>query len=137
MQEVERLSESRPLDSRLGVGADRMELSDLTGGLALALGRTASERASRVERLAQEFAERRYQADPLAVSRAILEEMRAAGHEATGKEPVPLTMKRPDSMDGLETARTAVRQPSLLVAQPNPEALDRCQALLEEARRGL
>jgi hypothetical protein len=40
-------------------------------------------------------------------------------------------------MEGLETARGAVRQASLLVAQPNPEALDRCQALLEEARREL
>jgi hypothetical protein len=89
MQEVERLSESRPPDSRAGVGADRVELSDLTGGLVRALGRSASERASRMERLAQEYGEGRYQAHSLAVSRAILDEMRAAGNEAIAKQPGP------------------------------------------------
>jgi hypothetical protein len=56
--------------------------SDLTDQLADALERSVSQRAGRMERLIQEFAEGRYQTDLPAVSEAILEEMQAAGHEA-------------------------------------------------------
>ena len=79
-QEVERRGDSRQIDSRLAGGADRVELSDLTGGLARALQASASERAARVERLGQDVSEGRYRPDPAAVSRAIVAEMRAAGH---------------------------------------------------------
>jgi hypothetical protein len=55
---------------------------DLTDRLADALERSVSERAGRMERLIQEFAEGRYQTDLPAVSKAILREMQATGHEA-------------------------------------------------------
>ena len=55
---------------------------DLTDKLEYALERSVSERAGCVERLIQEFAEGRYQTDLPAVSKAILEEMQVAGHEA-------------------------------------------------------
>ena len=56
--------------------------SDLTDRLAAALERSMSERAGRMEWLIQEFAEGRYQTDLQAVSKAILMEMQATGHEA-------------------------------------------------------
>jgi hypothetical protein len=56
--------------------------SDLTDRLADALERSVSERAGRMERLIQEFAGGRYQTDLPALSKAILEEMQATGHEA-------------------------------------------------------
>jgi hypothetical protein len=57
--------------------------SDLTDRLAAALERSASERAGRLERLVQEFAEGRYQTDLQAIGKAILMEMQATGHEAS------------------------------------------------------
>lgn len=79
-QEIERRGESRQLDSRRTGGADRVELSDLTGGLAHALQVSAAQRTDRVERLGQDVSAGRYRPSPIAVSRAIVAEMRAAGH---------------------------------------------------------
>jgi len=55
---------------------------DLRERLTYALEHNASEAAGRLEQLTQEFAEGRYHTDLPAVSKAILNEMRAAGHEA-------------------------------------------------------
>jgi hypothetical protein len=79
-QEVERRGSSRQLDSRRAGGADRVELSDLTGGLARTLQASATERANRIEQLGRDVSAGRYRPDPAAVSRAIVAEMRAAGH---------------------------------------------------------
>jgi anti-sigma28 factor (negative regulator of flagellin synthesis) len=78
-QEVERLNESRRAESRPAAAADKVELSNLTGGLTRALEAAAQQRASRMEKLAEEYAAGRYQVDAQAVSRAIVAEMRAAG----------------------------------------------------------
>lgn len=78
-QEVERLNESRQAESRPASGHDRVELSRLTGGLARALEVMAKDKASQVERLAQDYASGRYQVDAREVSRAIVAEMRAFG----------------------------------------------------------
>ena len=51
-----------------------MALPELTGGLARALAASSSERASRVQHLAQAVAEGRYQADPLATAHALARE---------------------------------------------------------------
>jgi flagellar biosynthesis anti-sigma factor FlgM len=78
-QEVARPNASGTTASRAGAGADRVELSDLTGTLARAVGADAQARAGRVERLASEYAEGRYRVDSKAVSRALVAEMRASG----------------------------------------------------------
>jgi hypothetical protein len=78
-QEVERLNESRQKDSRPAAAADKVELSDLTGGLTRALDAARQQRVSRMEKLAEDYAAGRYQADVQAVSRALVAEMRAAG----------------------------------------------------------
>lgn len=80
LQELKRPGESWPHEARSGSGADRVELSDLTGGLARALSNGASERASRMEQLGREVERGSYQVDSRALSRAIVAEMRAAGH---------------------------------------------------------
>jgi hypothetical protein len=56
--------------------------SDPTDKFACAVERSVTERAGRLEQLVQEFAEGRYKTDLPAVSKAILKEMRATGHEA-------------------------------------------------------
>ena len=76
---VERASESKAAEGRPAGGADRVELSDLTGDLARALQAAGRERAARVERVAEEYAAGRYQVDARAVSRAIVAEMKAHG----------------------------------------------------------
>jgi anti-sigma28 factor (negative regulator of flagellin synthesis) len=78
-QEVERRADSRQFDSRRAGGADRVELSDLTGGMARTLQASATERANRVEQLGRDVSEGRYRPEPIAVSRAIMAEMRVAG----------------------------------------------------------
>jgi hypothetical protein len=85
-QEVERQRDSRQLESRLAGGADRVELSDLTGGLAHALKASATERAGRVERLQRDVSEGRYRPDPVAVSHSIVAEMLWAGHGRQGSQ---------------------------------------------------
>jgi hypothetical protein len=55
---------------------------NLTDRLAYAIDRSVSERERRIKRLIREYAEGRYQAYSPAVSKFILEEMLAAGHEA-------------------------------------------------------
>lgn len=80
LHELNRPGESSPQEARSGSGADRVELSDLAGGLARALSNGAAERASRMEQLGREVERGTYQVDPRAVSRAIVAEMRAAGH---------------------------------------------------------
>jgi hypothetical protein len=85
LQELRRPGESRPNEARSGSGADRVELSGLTGGLARALSDSASERAGRMEQLDRAVARGSRQADARALGRAILAEMRVAGHnEAPG-----------------------------------------------------
>ncbi|MFB3776045.1 MAG: flagellar biosynthesis anti-sigma factor FlgM [Bryobacteraceae bacterium] len=76
-QEIERLNEPRQAESRSTGGSDRVELSNLTGGLARALEAIAQQKASQVERLAQDYASGRYQVDAREVSRAMVAEMRA------------------------------------------------------------
>ena len=80
LQELTRPGESRSHEARSGSGADRVELSDLTGALARALSSAASERASRMEQLGREVERGSYQVDSRALSRAIVAELRAAGH---------------------------------------------------------
>ncbi len=80
-EELERASASRSAETRLGGNADRVELSHLTGGLARALAEGSRERTSRVQQLTQAVAEGSYQTDPRAMARAILAELRSAGHE--------------------------------------------------------
>ena len=79
-QEVDRQRESKQIDARLTGGTDRVELSGLTGGLAHALQTSATERAGRVEGLTQVVSNGQYRPSPIAISRAIVAEMRAAGH---------------------------------------------------------
>jgi hypothetical protein len=83
LQELKRPGESRPYEARSGSGADRVELSDLTGGLARALSNSASERVGRMEQLDRAVARGSHQADPRALGRAIVAEMRSAGHNGT------------------------------------------------------
>ena len=80
LQELKRPGESRPYEARSGSGADRVELSDLTGGLARALSNSASERVGRMEQLDRAVAGGSHQADPSNLSRSIVAEMRSAGH---------------------------------------------------------
>jgi hypothetical protein len=80
LQELKRPGESRPYEARSGSGADRVELSDLTGGLARALSNSASERVGRMEQLDRAVARGSHRADPQALGRAIVAEMRVAGH---------------------------------------------------------
>jgi anti-sigma28 factor (negative regulator of flagellin synthesis) len=82
-QEVERGTESRWIDSRWKSGADQVDLSDLAGRLSRVLNMSAAERASRVEKLTDQYAQGRYHVDSLAVSRAILAEIREAGRESS------------------------------------------------------
>jgi hypothetical protein len=56
-----------------------VELSALTGEVARALETAARGRAARIEQLAGDYAAGRYQPDPLAVSRAMLQETRVDG----------------------------------------------------------
>ena len=79
-QEVERRADSRQIDSRRAGAADRVELSDLTGGMARTLQASAKEQANRVEQLGRDVSEGRYRPEPIAVSRAIMAGMLAAGH---------------------------------------------------------
>jgi hypothetical protein len=78
-QELDRLNASKQAESRLTGTADRVEISALTGGLARTLEAYEKSRASRVESLAQSYAAGQYQAEPRAVSRAIIAETLAAG----------------------------------------------------------
>jgi anti-sigma28 factor (negative regulator of flagellin synthesis) len=78
-QVVDHRGDSRQVDSRWGGAADRVEISDLTGGLARALQASSAERAGRVEQLQRSVSEGRYRPDSVATSRAIVAEMRAAG----------------------------------------------------------
>ena len=80
-QEIARLAESKVRDTRV-VGADRVELSDLTSGLARALKAGARLREERVERLAADYAAGRHKVDAMAVSKAMVAEMRASGKPA-------------------------------------------------------
>jgi hypothetical protein len=84
LQELKRQGESRPYEVRSGsVGADRVELSDLTGGLAHALRSRASDRVARMEQLSRAAAVGGQRSDPQAISRAMIAEMRSAGHNGT------------------------------------------------------
>ncbi len=76
-EQVERSTGSKPAERGLAGGADRVELSGLTDGLARVLQASCRERAARVERLAVEYAAGRYSVDAKAVSRAIVAEMKA------------------------------------------------------------
>jgi hypothetical protein len=66
------------------VDAGGADLSKPADWLARALGSSASKTAYRAKRLSRQYARGRYKVDPSAVSKAILDEMRAAGHEASG-----------------------------------------------------
>lgn len=76
-QEIERSLEVRNAETRWGLASDRVELSELTGGLARILSVSARDRAARVEQLRQEYAAGRYQVDVEALSRKIAAEIRA------------------------------------------------------------
>ena len=80
LQELTRPGASGPHEARSGSGADRVELSLLAAGLARALSEGASERASRIEQLDRDVERGGYQVDSRALSRAIVAELRAAGH---------------------------------------------------------
>jgi anti-sigma28 factor (negative regulator of flagellin synthesis) len=67
-------------------GADRMASSGLAGRLARALAASSSERASRVQHLAQAVAEGRYQADPRATARALVREAAGAPRDKAREE---------------------------------------------------
>jgi hypothetical protein len=83
LQELKRPGESRPFEARSGSGADLVELSGLTGGLARALSNSASERVGRMEQLSRAGARGGHQADPRDLGRAMVAEMRSAGHNGT------------------------------------------------------
>lgn len=83
LQELKRPGASWLHEAGSGSGADRVELSDLTGALARALSSAASERASRMEHLGREVERGSYQVDSRTLSRAIVAEMQAAGHNET------------------------------------------------------
>jgi anti-sigma28 factor (negative regulator of flagellin synthesis) len=76
-QEVDRSPEARGSETRWGLASDRVELSELTGGLARVLGIEARQRAEQVEQLRQEYAAGRYQVNVAELSRKIAAEMRA------------------------------------------------------------
>ena len=77
--QVDRANEPKLTEGRSAAGADRVEISDLTGDLARALEAAGRERSGRMAQLAQEHAAGSYQVDARAVSRAIVAEMRAEG----------------------------------------------------------
>ncbi|MCC7176142.1 MAG: flagellar biosynthesis anti-sigma factor FlgM [Bryobacterales bacterium] len=83
-QQVGRSHEVKPADIRPAAGADRVELSGLTGDLARALAASGRERAGRIAELAQEYSSGRYHVDARAVSRAIVAEMRALDPKTAG-----------------------------------------------------
>ena len=79
-QEIARQAESKPQQARAASGADRVELSDLTGGMARALRADAHQREVRVGQLTDDYTAGRYQVDAKAVSKAIVAEMRASAN---------------------------------------------------------
>ncbi|MGQ9634498.1 MAG: flagellar biosynthesis anti-sigma factor FlgM [Bryobacteraceae bacterium] len=77
-QEVDRQPEMRSGEPRWGLASDRVELSELTGGLARMLSLAAQQRAEHVERLRQDYAAGRYQVNIAELSRKIAAEMRTS-----------------------------------------------------------
>lgn len=84
-QEIDRQGDLRQAEARWGPGADRVELSELTGGLARLMASAAQERAERVERLRQDYEAGRYRVEIPALSRKIAAEMRASAAQAQAK----------------------------------------------------
>jgi anti-sigma28 factor (negative regulator of flagellin synthesis) len=89
LQEVDRNAELKGTESRWTSRSDQVELSGLAGRLSRALSISAAERMSRVEELSAQYAEGRYEVDSFAVSRAILDEMRAVSGESAGRDQGP------------------------------------------------
>lgn len=86
-QEVDRQLEMRSGEPRWGLASDRVELSELTGGLARMLSLAARQRAERVENLRQDYAAGRYQVNVAELSRKIAVEMRASASQPLAAEP--------------------------------------------------
>jgi len=86
-QEVDRQLEARSGDPRWGLTSDRVELSELTGGLARLLNAAARERAERVESLRQDYAAGRYQVNVAELSRKIAAAMRAGASQPPAAGP--------------------------------------------------
>ncbi len=89
LQEIERAGVSRAQGSGKRAAADRVELSGLAGRISQALDASAAQRAERVEQVSREYAAGHYQVDAAAVSRAMVKEMQAAGHEGASGRAEP------------------------------------------------
>lgn len=72
-------AENRQAATRAALQADRVHLSDLSDRLLKVSSAQSAERAARLERLSAEVQAGRYQADPLKVSRALIEETLKGG----------------------------------------------------------
>jgi flagellar biosynthesis anti-sigma factor FlgM len=66
-------------------GADRAELSGLAGKISAASGRDTANRAANVEQLRTQVSEGRYQPDPAAISRGIVNDAVSGGGAATSR----------------------------------------------------
>lgn len=88
--EVDTGLDARPAGGRGAGGADEVDLSSLVARLSRAISAASMDRTGRIEELANRYAQGRYQVDSLAVGRAILSELRAAGHESLEGDPATL-----------------------------------------------
>jgi len=84
--EVDRGAEPRSREPQ-PAGGDQVELSGLAGRLAQALEAAATQRAARVEQLARQYADGRYQVDAAALSRVLVRQMHAESGQASGGAP--------------------------------------------------
>lgn len=78
--QVDRVPDSRSPETRETGGGDEVELSGLVARLSRAISAGSTDRTARIEELSNRYEQGRYQVDSLAVGRAILSELRAAGH---------------------------------------------------------
>lgn len=86
-QDVDRVPDSRSPGTRETGGGDEVELSGLVARLSRAISAASTDRTARIEELSNRYEQGRYHVDSLAIGRAILSELRAAGHERPDGAP--------------------------------------------------
>jgi anti-sigma28 factor (negative regulator of flagellin synthesis) len=89
-QDIDRAADSRSSGIRGVGGGDEVELSGLVARLSRAISAASTDRTARIEELSNRYEQGRYQVDSLALGRAILSELRAAGHERPERGPAAL-----------------------------------------------
>ena len=80
-REAGRPGETRPSSVQWTPGGDKVELSDLAGSLARALSTGAEQRAQGMARLAELYADGRYETNARALARTLVAEAKAGAHD--------------------------------------------------------